>query len=220
MKSHFGTVIFDFDYTLADSSKGVIVSVNFALDQLGLPTASDEAICRTIGLSLQDTLLKLTGTQYSTLSDEFANLFIQRADQVMADLTTLFEFVPETIELLKQRGFGLGIGATKFRYRIEAILRRENLLDAFDIIVGGEDVSTHKPSPKGLLTAIERMNSLPSSCLYVGDSVTDAETAKRAGMPFVAVLSGVTPEEDFGDYEVYGILADLTQLTNLIENSP
>ncbi len=93
-------------------------------------------------------------------------------------------------------------------------------MDAFDIIVGGEDVSTHKPNPKGLLTAIERMRTLPSSCLYVGDSVTDAETAKRASIPFVAVLSGVTPEGDFGDYEVYRILGDLTELPNLRENSP
>jgi phosphoglycolate phosphatase-like HAD superfamily hydrolase len=50
---------------------------------------------------------------------------------------------------------------------------------------------------KCLLKAIERLGSLPSGSLYVGDIVTDAETAKRAELLFVAVLSGVTLREDF-----------------------
>jgi len=49
----------------------------------------------------------------------------------------------------------------------------------------------------------------------VGDSVTDAETAARAEVPFVAVLSGVTPREEFRSYPTYAILGDLTGLPGL-----
>ena len=216
MKHHFQTVIFDFDYTLADSSRGVIECINFALDGLSLPTVSAEMACQTIGLSLSDTFLKLAGQQHIAKCDEFARLFIKRADEVVADLTVLFDSVPGTAELLKKHDVTLGIVSTKFRYRIETILRRENLLYPFEVIIGGEDVSEHKPDPEGLLTAIERLGSVPSNCLYVGDSVTDAETAKRAVVPFVAVLSGVTPKDAFRNYDVYGMLESLSEIPSLI----
>ncbi len=181
----------------------------------GLPPVPGEAACRTIGLSLPDTFAALVGQEHAGRADEFARLFIQRADEVVADLTVLFESVPETIERLRRRGISLGIVSTKFRHRIEAILERENLLDAFDVIVGGEDVSAHKPGPTGLLTAVERLGSTPASTLYVGDSVIDAETAKRASVPFVAILSGTTPKEAFRDYPVCRVLKSLSELLAL-----
>jgi phosphoglycolate phosphatase len=211
MNSHFHTVIFDFDYTLADSSRSVVASVNFALVELGLPTAPARMIHRTIGLSLRNTFLKLMG-QHVTQANEFARLFVKQADEIMVDLTVLFETVPMTVDSLRRGSIHLDIVSTKFRYRIEVILRRENLLDAFEFIVGREDVSEHKPKPKGLLAGVQRMGGSLSIALYVEDSVTDAETAKRAVVPFVAVLSGVTSREYFEDYEVYEGIADLSEL--------
>ncbi len=211
----FHAIIFDFDYTLADSSRGGIECIDSALAELGLPAASAEAAKQTIGLSLAEGFRALVGPQPAARADEFARLFIERADGVMADLTVLFESVPATIAALKAQGFSLGIVSTKFRYRIEAILEREGLQDAFGAIVGGEDVAEHKPDPTGLLTAIERLGGAPESTLYVGDSVTDAETARRAGVPFVAVLSGVTPREAFLDYPVCGILESLSELADI-----
>ena len=51
MQNNLQAVIFDFDYTLADSSQGAIECINFAFDQMGLDRVTDEAACRTIGLS-------------------------------------------------------------------------------------------------------------------------------------------------------------------------
>lgn len=212
MNHHFQAVIFDFDYTLADSSPGVVDCVNFALCELGLPAVLAEMVHRTIGLSLTDTFLELAGQQRAAQADEFVRLFVERADEVMADLTVLFEPTPRTIGLLKRQGLALGIVSTKFRYRIEDVLKREGLLVPFGAIVGGEDVAAHKPDPGGLLTAIERLESSLTDSLYVGDSVTDAETAERAGVPFVAVLSGVTPREDFEGYATCGVLGNVSEL--------
>ena len=209
MRQRFRAIVFDFDYTLADSSRGAIDCINFALDELGLPAVSAEAAKRTIGLSLPDTFLELVGPQHAALAREFARLFVKRADGRMSELTFLFESAPGTIRKLKARGFSLGIVSTKFRYRIESLLEREELLDAFAVIIGGEDVAKHKPDPTGLLTAVERLGGAPESALYVGDSVTDAQTAERAGVPFVAVLSGVTPREAFGDYATCEIVESL-----------
>ena len=214
----FEAVVFDFDYTLGDSSEGVIDCVNFAFRELGLPIGSSERIRRTIGLSLAKTFVALVEKEDKTQSEEFARLFIERADQVMVEKTVLFDSVRPTLEVLKRRGLSLGIVSTKYRYRIEAITQRENLDKMFNIIIGGEDVSDHKPHPKGLLTAIERLKCQPQNTLYVGDSVTDAQTAERAKVPFVSVLSGVTSRADFDDYNVFAILNNLSELPRLILN--
>ena len=215
LKPPVQAIIFDFDYTLADSSRGVIECINFALDKLGLPLAGAAEIRRTIGLSLPDALVMLVGKEYTAYTDEFIRLFIERADEVMTGMTELFDVVPETVAALRNFGIRLGIVTLKYRYRIEAILKRDHLSDAFEVIIGFEDVSVQKPDPSGLLTAVERLNCVPQNCFYIGDSVTDAKTAQRADIDFIPVLSGVTPRAVFDDYNVYTILEDVSGLLDL-----
>ena len=206
------SVIFDFDYTLADSSVGIIECANYALRRLGLPTASDDAIRHTIGMSLTSTLPALAGEEHSQLGEEFMNLFIERADDVMHDSTVVYDFVPSLADELLRRGHMLGIVSSKGRWRIEGILRREGLSGPFGVIVGGEDVKTLKPDPSGLLRAVDSLGTPKERSLYVGDTVTDAETARRAGVPFAAVLSGVTEREAFAEYEPAMVLESAGEL--------
>ena len=217
MRHHgFRAVLFDFDYTLADSSIGVVDCVNFSLCRLGLPLASAGAIRGTIGLPLKDAFKRLVGPEYLVQFEEFFRLYTERANAVMTDATVLFESVPRTIESLTKLGVALGIVSTKESYRIEAVLERESLLDSFDVIIGGDDVPIPKPDPEGLLTAIRRLGCSPSNSLYVGDSVVDAETARRADVPFAAVLSGMGSREDFKEYEAYRMLDSLLELPDLV----
>lgn len=209
-------VIFDFDYTLADSSQGALECINFALDEMGLDQVSAEAACRTIGLSLNQTFLTLAEHHDPRRCDEFYRLFVQRAEEVMTNLTVLYELVPVTIEALRGRGLRLGIVSTKYRRRINEILEREALLHGFQVVVGGEDVEQHKPHPQGLLHAIEKLECSPTSVVYVGDSVVDAELAKRAGVPLIVVLSGVTPKGHFDSYEPIAVLQNISELPKFL----
>ena len=209
-------IIFDFDYTLADSSEGIVECANYALRGVGLPEATPNEIRSTIGLSLSEICVRLAGREKSHLCDEYVTLFVEKADEVIADCTIVFDSVPEVMGYLKERGFTLGIVSTKFRYRIETVLRREGLLGFFDVIVGGEDVSKHKPDPESLNMAIRKLNLPREEVVYVGDSVTDAETAERSGVSFVAVLSGVTPREAFDDYPRHAILASIQGLRGVL----
>ena len=209
-------IVFDFDYTLADSSKPVIECVSYALSGVGLPAASDDDIRRTIGLSLPESLARLTGPQDQGAVDRFCELFVRRADEVMVGDTVLLEPTRAAVGELKRLGFQLAIVSSKYRFRIEAILEREVLLDSFDTIVGGEDVDEMKPDPSGLQEAVERLKSTAAGALYVGDSQTDAETAMRAGVPFVAVLSGVTPKEQLRRYPHIAVLQDVSELPTLL----
>ncbi|HEV2862385.1 MAG TPA: HAD-IA family hydrolase [Pyrinomonadaceae bacterium] len=209
-------VIFDFDYTLADSSEGIVECINYALAEMGLACAERDAACRTIGLHLNDTFIKLAGQGQAARCDEFRRLFGRRADEVMTPRTVVYETAPPVLKELRERGLKLGIVSTKFRFRIEEILRRDELLDSFDVILGGEDVERHKPHPEGLYKALERIACPPASVLYVGDSLADAEVAQRAAVPFAAVLSGVTPREEFDGYGAVAVLDDLSQLPRLV----
>ena len=208
------TIIFDFDYTLVDSAQGTIDGVNFAFEKMGLPIASDDAVRRTIGLSLPDILTALAGDAYAKCVDEFTRLFLQRADETMVALAKFYMGIPETIKALRRLDIQLAIVSQKTRRYIQPILEKENLLEAFEVIVGGGD-APYKPDPEGLLLAITQTESNPENCLYVGDSVTDAETARRAGIAFIAVLSGVTPRTAFEDYDVYTILDDVSGVLGL-----
>ena len=211
-------VIFDFDYTLADSSQGAIDCINFALAEMGLDLAPAEACCRTIGLSLKETFLTLAEHHDPRRCDEFHRLFVQRAEEVMAKFTVLYESVPATIEALCDRGLQLAIVSTKYRRRINEVLEREALTHGFHVVIGGEDVAQHKPHPQGLLEAMKKLECSPSSVLYVGDSVVDAELAKRAGVPLLVVLSGVTPKTDFDNYEPVAVLQNVSQLPQFLSS--
>ena len=82
----------------------------------------------------------------------------------------------------------------------------------FNIIVGGEDVKTPKPSPEGLNIAIERLQTDKATTLYIGDSTVDAETARNAGVDFAGVLHGMTTREELAVYPHVSIADTLEEL--------
>jgi phosphoglycolate phosphatase len=214
--STFRAVVFDFDLTLADSSSGIVECITYALQHLHLPLVPELHMRQSIGLSLPATFTYITGLHDAQRAAAFARLFVQRADQVMADMTIMYPGVPAVLSSLQQAGLRLGIVSSKFRYRIQDILRRGNLLQYFDVIIGGEDVTQHKPHPEGLLQAMRHFAHAPEHVVYVGDHPVDAEAASRAGIPFVAVLTGTAEHTHFVPTQPLGIVPDLTALPRLL----
>ncbi len=205
-------VIFDFDFTLADSSVGIIACIRYALDRMELPPQSDARILDTVGLYLPEALVALFGEQYRPRGMEFMDLFTEKADEVMSDGTFLYPYAPRALNAIRKYGHKLGIVSTKYRYRIEAILERDGLASCIDVIIGGEDVTKHKPSPEGLLIAAERLGVAIDECLYIGDSEVDAKASASADMRFVAVTTGTTPAATFEKYPRIAVISDLSNL--------
>lgn len=193
-------VVFDFDYTLGDSTAGIAQSINYALDRLGHSAKDTDAIKKTIGLSLKRAYVELTGNGDPERAEQFANYFKEKADKVMLDNTVLYPDVVQMLEKLKENGYKTAIVTTKFRYRIEQILNKYNAGHLIDVIVGAEDVKVEKPDPEGLLWVIKFFGAEKDDVLFVGDSVVDAKTAERAGVSFSAVLTGTTSKEEFEAY--------------------
>ena len=209
-------LIFDFDYPLADSSNGVVACFNHAFRAQGHPQAEQNAIRDTIGLSFEFAFVELFGKDHSIDLERFKHDFLEHSDDVMIANTQILPDVPETISILADRGYRMGIVSTKHRPPIVSVLEREGIRPCFDIIVGGGEVKTHKPDPEGLLRTICEFKTQPDRVLYVGDSVTDAQTAKNANAPFAAVLTGPTPEANLRPFGPQHVLNEFSQLLDLL----
>ena len=205
-------VLFDFDFTLADSSVGIIACINYGLTRLGLPEAPDDEIMKTIGLYIPEALVVLAGEEHRPKGQEFFGYFTEKADDVMAGGTEIFPATGLVIPALAGLGYRVGIVSTKFRYRIEAMMQDAGLFDCLNVIIGGEDVTRHKPAPDSLIKAAGRLDLGVEDCVYVGDSDVDAGAAQSAGMRFVAVLSGTTSAETFERYPSVAVLPGVGSL--------
>lgn len=213
----YTTYIFDFDYTLADSSRGIVMCYRHVLTREGFLDVTDEQIKRTIGKTLEDSFSEMTGITDPQHLASMKQQYVQHADSCMTANTHLFPETREVLQQLKQQGARIAILSTKYRYRIEELAARDFPEGFFDLIVGGEDVRQMKPNPEGLLLAMERLGVTPAETLYLGDSVVDALTARAASVPFAGILHGVTTHRELAAYPHTAIYTDLY---GLLEQRP
>ena len=205
----YKTYLFDFDYTLVDSSNGIVMCFRHVMDKHGYKNVDDRAIKRTIGMTLDDAFALLTGVSGREVLVSYRKEYVAKADVCMSDNTILFSEVTNVLQALKQQGSKIGVISTKYRYRIMEFVNRHFPAGFFDIVVGGEDVSKAKPSPEGVWYAMKQLNSDTRDCLYVGDCVIDAQTAQAAALDFVGVLHGTTTREELLAYPHIAIIDDL-----------
>ncbi len=210
-------VLFDFDYTLADSSEGVIASVNFALNAAGRGDADPEEVRRMIGHSLEDTFARFLDPSDTDLIQKCKKLFMDYADTgEMLKRTVMLEGTETALEALYENLYTLGIVSTKRRSTIEDTLNHFGLGDYFDIIIGYEDVVSLKPDPEGLLKAIDSLAGTKEDSVYVGDSLVDVETAKRAGVYMIGVTTGKTGEQELRSAGADLVIPDLAALVQIL----
>ena len=207
--------LFDFDLTLADSSRGIVMCFTHVLHRHGYQDVTEMQIKRTIGKTLEESFTILTGINDPAQLADLKLEYTHEADIYMNDNTVLF---PETVSVLtklKQEGAKLAIISTKYRYRIQAVIDKHFPKGFIDVIIGGEDVNAAKPNPQGVMQALEQLMAEKPYALYVGDSTVDAETARNAGVDFCGVLNGLTTYDELAAYPHREILPNLTGLPML-----
>lgn len=208
----YQAVLFDFDYTLGDSTGPIVDSCTAALTAMGWPAPEREAVRLTVGYTLEDGYTLLTGDKEEEHRKEFFRRFKDHAREIMLTDTLLCPGAEEVLEWLEKAGIPAGIVSTKGSDVLDGIFRRLGLRSRLTLIVGGQDVSRAKPDPEGLNLAVERLGKGRDAVLFCGDTVIDAETASRAGVDFCAVLNGTTPAQAFAEYPHVHIAPDLTEL--------
>lgn len=213
------TILLDFDYTLVDSSEGIVQCTRYGFEQMGLPVPEHADICKAIGHSLPDQFQLLAQTDCSQAAADFERHFKDEQARVMNDLTHLFEHTHEFIHNAKQLDCQLAIVSTKLSDTIKAFLQRHDLLDCFEIIIGELEVSDLKPDPEGLYLAMAAMRAHTDSTIMIGDSLFDAGAAASAGIGFIPVLTGKTTMDQFDAYPRLTIARNLRDALAYVEKS-
>lgn len=212
----YEALLFDFDFTLGDSSEGIILCVNTALEQMGRETASPELIRKAIGLSLAETYKLVSGDDSRRRAKRFSELFIEAADRNMTLTAELYPYSLPLLRAFRRDGIKVGVITTKYRRRIVEILDKYEVPDILDVIIGGDSVKRPKPDPEGLLKACAELDVPVSSALYIGDSEVDAKAAAAAGMDFVGVLTGITGSDVLEKYPHRAIIDDLESIPDVL----
>ena len=104
--------------------------------------------------------------------------------------------MPETLKLLKQNGVKLGVCSNKPHEAAVKVVERMFGNQIFDMVMGQSDSIRKKPAPDGPLKIAEAFGVSPKECMYLGDSGTDMQTGKAAGMYTVGVLWGYREKEE------------------------
>lgn len=204
--------LFDFDYTLANSEKGITGCFHTTLQKLGYEDVPDDVIRRTIGLPMEEAIRRIAGIEDAAECERFLISYRREADKAMTPNT---HFYPETLPLLEKlraAGAKTAIISTKTRHRIMEKFLADGAAHLLDFVIGCEDVETLKPSPEGILTACRRFGAEKSEVLYTGDNTVDAEAALAAGVDFAAVLTGTTERAAFEALPHVKIVKNLGEL--------
>lgn len=211
-------LLFDFDFTLADCSGTICYCISESLRRMALPVPDETAIRATIGMTMPDTLERLTGVTDSRKAEDFLQYFREFAEPRMIVEAQLYPGVSELLHALNTSGFTLAIVSTKPAEQIRGILARYDCEACFSVLIGGDEVRSHKPNPEPLLEAIRRVcmgvinPTFRKQTLMIGDSLMDALAAERAGVGFIGVLSGPTPALELMQYPHVAIVKDVTRL--------
>lgn len=214
----YGQVIFDFDYTLVDSSPGIIKCFRLLFENHSIDGITDEQIKRTIGKTIEDSFTELTGitdmSQLKALRSEYRGY----GEKLMDANTTLFPDALVFLERLRAWEIPFGIVSLKYRYRIGSFFNDYHPDLYPDAIIGGEDMTFPKPDPSGLLEAMQMLGDKKYNTLYIGDNVIDAQTAQNAGIDFVGITHGTTTSEELLKYPNVVVVSSFEDLTNLFDS--
>ena len=103
---------------------------------------------------------------------------------------------PDVIDMLHiAAGKKLAVVSSNRRSTLIAALERLDLLDLFQSILGGDDISPHKPAPDGLLLTLQRLDVIPARAVFLGDRDVDMTAALRAGVrPVLVAIPHPTSE--------------------------
>ena len=206
-------VLFDFDGTLADSFAAIAASTNFVRASFGLPAMSEEAVRKYVGHGLEDLLEQLCPGFDTELA---VQRYRDHHPSVMIAGTKLFPGVRDTLALLNQRGYRMGVCSNKAVAFTRGLIASLGLADTLPVVLGPEDVGVPKPDPAMLIEGCKRIGVPLSEGLYIGDMIVDVQAAKAAGLPVWLVHIGMAGTEDPRDAGPDRILKDFAEMAELL----
>ncbi len=176
------TLFFDLDGTLIDSRKDIANSVNLTRADYGLPPLPFEDITKMVGNGSRQLMLRAMPEFADKIDDLVENNRRQYIEHLVVD-TFAYPGVKEGLAALRALGCKMAVTSNKTSSLIPKILEKLDLLQYFDVTVGGGDVPNLKPDPALLYLAAERMGvKVCPTDWVIGDHYTDLEVGRHAGI--------------------------------------
>jgi HAD superfamily hydrolase (TIGR01509 family) len=172
-------VIFDMDGTMVDNTPYHYRTWKVMFEKYGLgELTSNTYYSEFSGVPVFDTVQRIFGEK---------RLYTAHA----APINGLTELLHE----LKQNGIKIAIASSGSIHDIDFVLERIHVRDYFDVIVDGSQVSKGKPSPEIFLKTAKHLQTLPTNCIVIEDSIAGIKAGNAAGMKVIGITTGNTAEK-------------------------
>jgi phosphoglycolate phosphatase len=220
-------IAFDLDGTLVDTAPDLLDSLNHCLDMAGLKHANPSELRRFVGFGGRVMIERAFEAHGRALAngelDRLYGAFIEDYLDGIPGKSAPYPGVVSALDRLSDAGFLLAVCTNKMERHSKLLLETLGLADRFQAICGQDTFPYRKPDPRHLFGTIEAAGGDVERALMVGDSRTDIDTAKAAGIPVVAVDFGYTdlPVQTFEPSKIISHFDELTvaMATGLIEGA-
>jgi phosphoglycolate phosphatase len=189
-------IVFDLDGTLVDTAPDLLDSLNHSLLAGGAALTDTNGFRRFVGHGGRVMIERAYAAQQRALDtaehDRLFALFLDHYGSNIPGRSLPYPGVPEALGRLADQGWLLAVCTNKTETFSKRLLAGIGLADRFAAICGADTFAYRKPDPRHLASTIAMAGGDPSRAVMVGDSQTDIDTAKAAGIPVVAVDFGYT----------------------------
>lgn len=224
-------IIFDLDGTLINTIDDLGQACNYALSACGFPTHKIEDYPRLVGNGINKLIERALPEEHRNEAKvlRLREYFVPFYDQHNCDLTRPYDGIPELLQTLKAAGHTLAVASNKYQAATEKIVAHF-FPNTFDVVLGERAGIPRKPDPQVVWDICSALSNQTDgselcgvvqhgsalSCLYVGDSLVDAATAKAANLPFVACTWGFCTKEQLQTAQPDYLLNFPNELTKII----
>ena len=190
--------IFDLDGTIADTLESMAYVANEIMEKFSLkPQPADNF--RYYSGEGADMLIKRclidAGDPELVHYEEVRELYRRKFDEDPLYKVVPYKDMPETLQKLKHAGLKMAVCSNKPHVAAQKVVKAI-YGDLFDEVMGQQEGIRRKPAPDGPLKIAEDFGVKPEECMYIGDTGTDMQTGKAAGMFTIGVLWGFRDLEE------------------------
>jgi phosphoglycolate phosphatase len=189
-------LVFDLDGTLVDTAPDLIASLNHCLRGAGMDPAERETIGFHVGLGSRAMIERAYALRSRALGagelDRLSAIFLRHYADAIPGESRPYPGVLDAIARHAQAGFRFAVCTNKPEALAVKLTEALGMARLFAAICGADTFPFRKPDPRHLVETIRRAGGDPAQAVMVGDSRTDIDTAKAAGIPVVAVDFGYT----------------------------
>jgi len=191
-------IVFDLDGTLVDTAPDLLDSLNHVITAEGLEPVSTKDLRSHVGHGARAMLRRAYQAQDRALPDDhlegLVSVFIDHYTANMPGRSQPFDGALACMERFEEAGFVLAVCTNKFEAMSRQLLDALGIGDRFAAICGANTFPVRKPEPGHLTGTIDMAGGDRDKAVMIGDSDTDINTAKAAGIPVVAVDFGYSTQ--------------------------